>query len=364
MVSFSIPRVTGMARVFAMSLVVACGGSSGPVAPAEGPEPASPPPAVDAGVVNVYSHRHYASDKKLFAAFEKESGIQVRVVKAAADQLIERLASEGASSPADLLITADVGRLWRADSKGLLQSVQSESVSAAVPANLRHPEGHWFGLTKRARVIVYDRERVTPGDLSTYAALTEPQWAGRVLVRSSANLYNQSLLASVVAHDGRDGAKAWAEGMVANFARPPKGSDRDQMKAIAAGVGDVAIVNTYYVGLLMNSRVDEERAIGERMGVFFPNQGGRGAHINISGAGVTAHAPNRDNAVALLEFLVSDEAQQVFASANYEFPVKPGIEVGEPLASWGDFEADALPLSALGEHQATAVEVFDEAGWR
>jgi len=336
-------------------------------APAPAPPVAAPdaaPEVQDAGVVNVYSHRHYASDKQLFAEFEQETGITVRVVKAGADALIERLASEGASSPADLLITADAGRLVRADAKGLLQAVESDVLTAAVPSNLRHPDGHWFGLTQRARVIVYDKERVQPTELSTYEALAEPAWKGRVLVRSSANMYNQSLLASMIAHMGESEAQAWAEAVVGNMARPPKGSDRDQMKAVAAGVGDVAIVNTYYVGLLMNSKVPEERAIGERMGVFFPNQDGRGAHVNVSGAGVTRHAPNRDNAVKLLEFLLSDDSQAVFAQANFEFPVKPGVSAGSLLESWGDFKMDALPLSALGDHQESAVRVFDAAGWR
>ncbi|MEM6929707.1 MAG: extracellular solute-binding protein, partial [Myxococcota bacterium] len=239
------------------ALTVAC---TGP-AVSEAPSPEAPAP-VARGVVNLYSHRHYESDKQLYAAFEAQTGIQVRVVKAGADQLIERLASEGASSPADVLVTADAGRLVRADAKGLLQPVQSEVLNAAVPENLRHPEGHWFGLTQRARVIVYDKERTQPSDLSTYAALTEPTWKGKVLVRSSANMYNQSLLASIVAHEGEAGARRWAEGIVANMARSPKGSDRDQMKALVAGVGDVAIVNTYYVGLLMNSKVPEEREVG------------------------------------------------------------------------------------------------------
>lgn len=345
-----------------LALVACASEAPTPTTPSGDAQPA--PAAKDAGVVNVYSHRHYETDKKLFAQFEQETGISVRVVKAGADALIERLASEGASSPADLLITADAGRLVRADAKGLLQPVQSDVLTGAVPAHLRHPDGHWFGLTQRARVIVYDKERVQPSELSTYAALTEPAWKGRVLVRSSANMYNQSLLAAMIAHDGEAAAQSWAEGMVANMARPPKGSDRDQMKAVAAGVGDVAIVNTYYVGLLVNSEVPEERAVGERLGVFFPDQDGRGAHVNVSGAGVTRHAPNRDNAVKLLEFLVSDDSQSVYAKANYEFPVKQGVPAGPLLESWGDFKADALPLSELGAHQETAVRVFDAAGWR
>lgn len=339
-----------------------CGTASTPAPTA--PSTARTEAAADAGVVNIYSHRHYASDKILFAEFEEQTGIDVRVVKAGADQLIERLASEGEASPADLLITADAGRLVRADTRGLLQPTSSAVLEAAVPENLRHKDGHWFGLTRRARVVVYAKDRVDPATLSTYAALTDPQWQGRILVRSSANMYNQSLLASIVAHDGEDGARAWAEGMVRNMARTPKGSDRDQMKAVAAGQGDLAIVNTYYLGLLLNAESPADRAVGEQLGVFFPDQDGRGTHINVSGAGVTRHAPNRENAVKLLEFLVSDHAQQVFADANYEYPVKAGVPAGELLESWGAFTADALPLQALGDHHETAVKVFDEAGWR
>ncbi|HCH65438.1 MAG: Fe(3+) ABC transporter substrate-binding protein [Deltaproteobacteria bacterium] len=347
----------------ALALSAACASEGPPSTESKsGAQPAPQPKS--AGVVNVYSHRHYETDKRLFTKFEQETGISVRVVKAGADALIERLVSEGASSPADLLITADAGRLVRADAKGLLQPVQSEILEQAVPENLRHPDGHWFGLTQRARVIVYNKERVQPSELSTYAALTEPAWKGRVLVRSSANMYNQSLLASMIAHDGEAASQAWAEGVVSNMARPPKGSDRDQMKAVAAGVGDVAIVNTYYVGLLVNSKVPEERAVGEQMGVFFPDQDGRGAHVNVSGAGVTRHAPNRDNAVQLLEFLVNEDSQATFAQANYEFPVRADVPAGSLLESWGDFKADALPLSNLGMHQETAVRVFDAAGWR
>lgn len=364
MTAFSRRRLAALLPALGGLLFAACSGApTSPDVPAEGAEPGSAPPA-SAGVVNVYSHRHYEADKTLFKEFEDETGITVRVVKAGADALLERLASEGESSPADLLITADAGRLVRADARALLQPIDSAVLSAAIPENLRHPEGHWFGLTQRARVLVYDKERVNPEDLSTYAALTEPQWKGRVLARSSANMYNQSLLASMIAHEGEEASRAWAAGVVANFARPPKGSDRDQMKAVAAGVGDVAIVNTYYVGLLVHSEVPEERALGERMGVFFPDQDGRGAHVNVSGAGVTRHAPNRDNAVELLEFLVSEKAQAVFAEANHEFPVREGVPVGPLLASWGDFKADALPLSKLGEHQEAAVRVFDAAGWR
>ncbi len=315
-------------------------------------------------LVNVYTHRHYEADQQLFDRFREETGIRVEVVKAGADELINRLQVEGENSPADLLFTVDAGRLYRAKELGLLQAVDSEVLEANVPAALRDPDNHWFGLTQRARIVVHSRERVDPASLSTYEALTDPQWRGRILVRSSGNIYNQSLLASIIAAHGADEARRWAEGMVANMARTPKGNDRDQVKAIAGGEGDVALVNTYYLGLLLDSEDPEERRVGEQVAVFFPNQEGRGAHVNVSGAGVTASAPHREEAVRLLEFLVSDAAQELFAAANYEYPVKPGVPWSDLLESWGRFKADPVSLSRLGELNAEAVRIFDEAGWR
>lgn len=319
--------------------------------------------------VHVYSHRHYQTDQELFDTFQQETGIEVKVVKANADQLIQRLELEGADSPADLLITADAGRLYRAKDKGLLQAVGSGVLSKAIPAALRDDEGYWFGLTRRARVIVYARDRVQPEELSTYEDLADPKWRGRVLVRSSQNIYNQSLLASLIAALGHDPAAAWAAGVVQNFARRPKGNDRDQVKAIAAGVGDVALVNTYYIGKLLDSKDAAEREVGGKVGVFFPNQPtdgrpGRGAHINISGAGVTAHAKNKAHAVRLLEFLVSVEAQKRFAEANYEYPVRPDVEPSALVRSWGDFSPESIDLELLGRNNAAAVRLFAAAGWR
>jgi iron(III) transport system substrate-binding protein len=240
------------------------------------------------GVVNVYSHRHYDTDRELFRRFTEASGIEVNVVTASADELITRLENEGAASPADVLITVDAGRLHRARERGLLQPIRSELLEGSIPAQLRDPDGQWFGLTTRARIIAYHRGRVQPESLSTYEALAEPQWRGRVLTRSSSNVYNQSLLASIIAHEGEGAAESWAQAISGNLSRAPSGGDTDQIKALAAGAGDVAIVNTYYLARLASSSNAEERRIAEQVGAFFPNQNGRGTHINVSGAGVPA----------------------------------------------------------------------------
>ena len=320
--------------------------------------------ALAGGEVNLYSHRHYDTDQVLYGRFEKQTGIEVNVIQGKADELIARLAREGAASPADILMTVDAGRLVRARSMGLLKPATSALLQANVPAHLRDPAGHWVALTQRARVFVYHPDRVSPGELSTYADLAHPRWKGRILIRSSSNIYNQSLLASIIAHEGESGAAAWAAGVVANMARTPQGNDRDQMKAVAAGEGDLAIVNTYYVGRLIDSEDEYEREVGEQVRVFFPNQEDRGAHVNVSGAGITMSARNRDNAVKLLEFLTGAEAQELFSAANYEYPVNPAVSPSNLLRSWGGFTADDLPLNRLGELNADAVRVFDRAGWR
>lgn len=323
----------------------------------------------DGGAVHVYTHRHYDTDQLLFQRFTDETGIAVKVVQAGADELIKRLETEGENSPADVLITVDAGRLVRAKRQGLLQPVRSEALEAQVPANLRDPDGEWFGLTRRARVIVYSTERVAAGalaGLTSYDDLVKPEWQGKILVRSSSNIYNQSLLASRIAHDGRDGALAWARGVVANMARPPGGNDRDQIKAVAEGVGDLAIINTYYLGALLTSSNPEEVKAGQAVGVLFPDQGPgqRGAHVNISGAGVTRHSKNKANAIAFIEFLTGPGAQVAFAEANHEYPVNPLVEPGQLVSTWGEFRADPLPLHRLGDLGPEAVQVFDEAGWR
>lgn len=315
-------------------------------------------------VVNVYTHRHYEADQKLFDMFTEATGIKVNVVSASADELIQKLELEGANSPADVLITVDAGRLHRAESKGLLQAINSEVLNTNIPAKFRDAEGFWFGLTYRARILAYSTERVNPEELSTYEALTEAQWKGRILTRSSENIYNQSLLASIIAHHGKEGAETWAAGLLANMAREPKGSDRDQVKAVAAGEGDVAIVNTYYIGIMLNDANEEERKAAEKIAIFFPNQDDRGTHINISGAGVTKYAPNKDNAIKLVEFLSSAGAQEYLANINFEYPVNPDAEFSDLLKKWGSFKADELHLSVLGENNSDAVVIFDKVGWK
>jgi iron(III) transport system substrate-binding protein len=314
--------------------------------------------------VNIYTHRHYKADQELFAQFEKETGIKVNVVNASADELMQKMTLEGEQSPADVLITVDAGRLVRAKNKGLLQTANSAFLDNTIPSHLKDTDNTWFALTKRARIIVYNPENVNADDLSTYEALTEDKWKNKILIRSSGNIYNQSLLASIIANSGEENATAWAEGIVANMARSPKGNDRDQVKAVVAGEGDVAVVNTYYIGKLLNSKDPEEVKAGKGIKVFFPNQEGRGTHVNVSGAGVARYAPNKENAIKFIEFLASKEAQEVFAKANYEYPVNKEVAASDLLTSWGTFKEDTLSLSKLGENNKKAVLVFDNAQWK
>lgn len=315
-------------------------------------------------VVNIYTDRHYDTDQGLYDAFTEETGIAVNIVKAKSDELIERLATEGEDTEADLIVTADVGRLVRSQDRGLIKKFESEVVESNVPSNLRDKDNNWTALTVRARIIAYAKDRVKPEDLSTYEALTEPKWNGKVLVRSSSNIYNQSLTASFIALNGEETTKEWAKGLVNNMARTPEGNDRDQMKAVVAGEGDVAIVNTYYVGKLLNSSDPYEVEVGEKIGVFFPNQETNGTHINISGAGLTKYGKNSEEAIMLLEFLTSKDSQSVYANANYEYPVNKDVEPSDLLKSWGEFTAQKIDLSLLGQLNADAVKLLNEAGWK
>ena len=314
--------------------------------------------------VNIYNARHYGTDQQLWDAFTKETGIAVNVVEANHDELIQRLEAEGANSPADIFITVDAGRLALAAEKNLFEPVKSSVLEADVPAHLRHPDGLWYGLAMRARVLVYDKERVNPADLSTYEDLADPKNAGKIVVRSSTNVYNLSLMGSIIAADGAEKAEAWAKGLVANMARPPEGGDTDQLKAVAAGVGSIAISNTYYFARLLASDKPEERAIGEKLAVFFPNQGDRGTHVNISGAGVLKSAPNKDNAIKLLEFLVSPEAQRYFADISFEYPVNPTVKPHPVLAAFGEFKQDKLNAATFAANSLEASKIMDRAGWK
>jgi iron(III) transport system substrate-binding protein len=314
--------------------------------------------------VNLYSSRHYDTDVALYDAFTEQTGIAVNLIEGDADQLIERIKAEGRNSPADVLITVDAGRLWRADEAGLLQPVSSPVLEEAIPAELRHPEGKWFGLSQRLRGIVYAKDRVDPSEITNYEDLADPKWQGRICIRSSTNVYNQSLVASMIEANGVEATEAWAQGLVDNLARPPQGGDTDQIKAVAAGECDVAVVNHYYLVRLIEGETAEDRAVADEVGIVFPNQGGRGAHANISGVGVVASAPNKDNAVSFLEYLTTAEAQAYFAQGNYEFPVVDGVKLDPVLEQWGEIKTDAINAAKLGENNPEAVKLMDRVGWK
>jgi iron(III) transport system substrate-binding protein len=318
--------------------------------------------AVFANEVNIYSARQEELIKPLLDKFSDQTGIKINLITGKPDELISRLASEGRNSPADLLISTDVGRLYRAKQQGVLQSIDSEKLTSAIPEQLRDPAGQWYGLTMRARPIMYVPGKVKPEELSTYADLASPQWRGRICIRSSDNIYNQSMVAGLIAHEGAVAAEQWAKGLVANFARPPRGGDRDQISAAASGVCDIAIANTYYLGGMLTD--EEQRSVAEKVKVFWPDQQGHGVHVNISGAGVAAYAPNKDNAVRLLEYMVTEQAQQWYAETNHEYPVVAGVQASDLLKNIGDFKADKLNLDKLGELNAEAIRVMDRAGWR
>ena len=317
-----------------------------------------------AAEVNVYSHRKEELIKPLLEAFTASTGVKVNLVTGNADALIERMRSEGRNSPADVVLTSDAARLFKSKQLGLLEAVQSPTLERLVPARFRDPKGYWFGLSIRARPIFYARDRVDPAELSSYEALTEKKWRGRILVRSSSNIYNQSLLASLISAQGPAAAESWAHGIVANFARKPQGGDTDQLRALAAGEGDVAIANTYYYGRLLGSERDSDRDVAAKIAIFWPNQSDRGTHINISGGAVARYASRRAEAVRFLEFLASDAAQEIYAEKDHEFPIRDDVPRSKIVSGMGTFKAHELPLDQLGEHNAAALRIFDRAGWR
>ncbi len=314
--------------------------------------------------VNVYSARHYDSDTELYKAFTSATGIKVNIIEAKAEELVERIKSEGDTSPADVIITVDAGNLWRAEQEDLLAAVESEKLLAAIPANLRHPENKWFGFATRARVIIYNKNTVTSQELSNYEDLANETWKGRICIRSSSNIYNQSLLASMITSLGAEAAEAWAKGIVTNMARDPEGGDTDQIKAVAAGQCDIAVSNHYYLARLIASSESADNDVANAVGIFFPNQTDRGTHINISGAAVVKSAPNYDNAVKLLEFLASSEAQGVFALQGYEYPVVAGVEASPIIIGFGEFKADTVNVASYGENNPLAVQMMDRVGWK
>ena len=314
--------------------------------------------------INLYTHRHYDSDKILFEKFTKETGIKINVIKGSADQLIQRMISEGKNSPADILLTVDAGRLHRAKEAGVLQSINSNTINKNVPSEMRDPDGFWYGLTVRARVIVYAKDRINSNELSTYEDLATAKWKGKIAIRSSGNIYNQSLMASLIEANGSRRALRWAMGIRKNMARAPRGNDRDQVRAVAAGLADIAVVNTYYLGILANSKEKKDRDVFNKVSVFFPNQNNRGTHINISGAGIAKYSKNKSDAIKFIEFLTSPEAQETFGKVNYEYPLFIENNKSDLLKSWGTFKADKQNLSILGIRNSEAVKLFDRADWK
>ena len=307
-----------------------------------------------AEVVNVYSARHYDTDDAIYQEFEKKTGIQVQLIEGNSDALLARLKREGKRSPADVFITVDAARLFQAQQQGVFQKTTSALLVKRIPENLRHPDGLWFGLTKRARILLVSRARVKEGEITRYEDLAKPELKGRVLIRSSSNVYNQSLLGSLIQAHGETAAENWCKALVSNMARTPQGGDRDQIRAVAAGEGDVAVANSYPM----------DRAAAAKVRAAFPNQSDRGTHVNLSGAGVVSGAPNQKNAVRFLEFLASDRAQEVFSAGNNEYPVVKGVKTVPVLERFGNFREDVLNASVFGQNTLSAIRMMDRSGWR
>lgn len=320
-------------------------------------------PAFADGELNLYSSRHYDTDERLYSDFEDATGITINRIEGNADELLARMAAEGINSPADILITVDTSRLERAKDMGLLQSIDSDVLEAAVPANLQDTENQWFGFSQRARVIFYDKADVTNPPM-TYLDLADPAYADLVCIRSSTNTYNQTLLASIIENHGEDVARTWAQGVVDNMARDPQGGDTDQLRGIVSGECEISVSNTYYFARALRRDVDGLSDSIDMIGLQWPSQDGEGAHMNLSGAGVAAHAPNRDNAIAFLEYLASDQAQQYFSAGNDEFPAVEGVALSAEVAALGDFTADDVSLSAVAKQLPLALEIFNDVGWK
>jgi iron(III) transport system substrate-binding protein len=321
--------------------------------------------AAEEPVLNLYSARHYQTDEALYANFTRATGIRINRIEAGDEQLLERIHTEAAMSPADILLIVDAARLWSAQEQGLFAPTKSAVLEARIPAPLRDPGGHWFGFSSRARVIVYNKANVDPAAVATYESLADPRNKGRVCTRSGSHPYNLSLVAAMIEHLGEPQAEAWARGVVGNMARTPRGGDTDQIKAVAAGECGVALTNTYYYVRLMRSTKPEEREWVSKVGLIWPNQASFGTHLNIAGAGVLKHAPHPDNARRFLEYLASDEAQGYFANGNNEWPaVKGAVARNAELDSLGSFKADTLPVAVLGRNTPAAQRLLDRAGWK
>ena len=315
--------------------------------------------------LNLYSSRHYQTDEALYSGFTKATGIKLNRIEAGEDPLIARIINEGAASPADVLVTVDAGRLWRAEQAGLFQPIQSKVLNERLPANMRTPDGQWFGFSARARVIVYNKLTVNPADVQNYEDLASAKLKGKVCTRSGSHIYNLSLMSALIEHLGEAKAEQWAKGVADNFARAPKGGDTDQITAVASGECGVAITNSYYYVRLMKSTKPEDQKVIAATGLIWPNQKSFGTHMNISGAGVIKTARNKDAAIKYLEYLTSEDAQTYFAEGNNEWPVVKGAALNnKALASLGTFKMDTLNISALGKNQPAAQKIFDRVGYK
>ena len=313
--------------------------------------------------VNVYSSRHYDSDDALYAKFTEETGITVNRIEAKADELLARLQAEGDNSPADVLITVDVGRMARAEEAGILAPYTSDVVEAAVPEHMQHPDNLWFGVSQRARIIFYAKDRVE-NPPQTYEELADPKYAGKICIRSSSNIYNQSLLASIIEVHGEEAAADWAKGVVANMARAPQGGDTDQLRGVVSGECDIAVGNHYYFARGLEKDVEGLTSGIDNIGWVWPNQGDRGAHVNLTTAALVKTSPNPENGAKLIEFLLSDYAQEHLSGQNNEFPVVDGVKMDPEVASLGEFKADdSTPTAAFSRNAGKAQTIFNEAGW-
>ncbi|MEQ3673404.1 extracellular solute-binding protein [Pseudophaeobacter sp.] len=314
------------------------------------------------GELNLYSSRHYDTDERLYSDFEEATGITINRIEGKADELIARMSAEGANSPADILLTVDTSRLARAKNAGILQPVDSAVLEAKVPSYIQDSDNQWFGFSQRARIIFYDKNDVaTPP--RTYLELADPAYKGQICIRSSSNTYNQTLLASIVTHHGVEKAADWAKGVVANMARAPQGGDTDQMRGIVSGECEIAVGNSYYFARSIRKNVKGLSDSRDMIGWVFPSQDAEGAHMNLSGAGVAANAPNRDNAVKFLEYLASDQAQQYFSAGNDEYPGVPGVGLAPSIAALGFFKPDDVNLSEVAKNIPEAQKIFDQASW-
>ncbi len=316
-------------------------------------------------VLNLYSARHYQTDEALYADFTKQTGIKINRIELGDEPLLQRVKSEGANSPADVILLVDAARLWRAQIDGLFQPIDSKVLNQRIPPNLRANDGSWFGFSTRARVIVYDKAKVKPAEVETYEKLADPVNAGRVCTRSGSHPYMLSLLGAMVERNGEAAAESWARGMVANMARPPRGGDTDQIKGVASGECGVALTNSYYWVRLLRSTDSKDKEVVNKVGFLWPNQATSGTHVNVSGGGVARNAPNRANAVLFLEYLASPQAQAYFADGNNEWPVVSNVEVAnEALLSLGKFRAENVPISSIGKGQIAAQRILDRVGYR